>query len=501
MLANHAGPSTILWNEGDLRFRTERMDHGDSRAVNLVDVDADGWLDIVFTRRTGGMTWWRNRQAGEPGRFRREVLPGVARPAYAMAWGDLDADVDLDLVIGSYDASLLDDLGNEFLLKGGGGVTFYENRDGKFVPTSLESSAQAMAIALFDVDRDGRRDIVVGNDFAVPDYAWLRGSLPDEAPSGIRGESAWQRTSFETTSHSTMSLDAGDVDNDGVFELFSTDMMPIDDAPATVAAWDPLMAGMVDPADPADPQIMSNVLQVATGEAGYQNAARPRGVDATGWSWSAKFGDLDRDGLLDLYVVNGMIESTMMAHLPDHELVEANQAMRNVGDGFFRPAPQWQLGSTASGRGMSMADLDGDGDLDIVVNNLRAPAQLFENRLCGGQSLLVDLRWPGSANTHAIGAELTLKTSDATMTRDVRSGSGYLSGDPSRSHFGVPAGASTQSLEIRWPDGVLSTVRDLQPNTLLTVTREDTVRLSPDKSAAVRTLRTAPYEPSSPSKA
>ena len=150
--------------------------------------------------------------------------------------------------------------------------------------------------------------------------------------------------------------------------------------------------------------------------------------------------------------------------------------MRNVGNGFFRPAPEWQLGSTASGRGMSMADLDGDGDLDIVVNNLRQPAQLFENRLCGGQSLLVDLRWPGSANTHAIGAELTLKTSNGTMTRDVRSGSGYLSGDPSRTHFGVPAGASTQSLEIRWPDGVLATVRDLQLNTLLTVTREDTVR-------------------------
>lgn len=76
-----------------------------------------------------------------------------------------------------------------------------------------------------------------------------------------------------------MSLDAGDVDNDGLFELFSTDMMPIDDAPETVAAWDPLMADMVDPIDPADPQIMSNVLQVATGEAGDQNAARPRGVE------------------------------------------------------------------------------------------------------------------------------------------------------------------------------------------------------------------------------
>ena len=67
----------------------------------------------------------------------------------------------------------------------------------------------------FDIDRDGRRDIVVGNDFAVPDYAWLRSTLSGEAQSGLPGDSAWQRTSFETTSHSTMSLDAGDVDNDG----------------------------------------------------------------------------------------------------------------------------------------------------------------------------------------------------------------------------------------------------------------------------------------------
>ena len=82
VLANHAGPNTILWNEGGLRFRTERMDHGDSRAVTLFDVDADGRLDIVFTRRTGGMTWWQNQgQAGDPGRFRREVRPGAARPA------------------------------------------------------------------------------------------------------------------------------------------------------------------------------------------------------------------------------------------------------------------------------------------------------------------------------------------------------------------------------------------------------------------------------------
>ncbi len=462
VLGNHAGPNTILWNEGNLQFRTERMPHGDSRAVDLVDVDADGWLDIVFTRRTGAITFWRNNGGG---RFETQILPGIARPAYAQAWGDLDGDGDLDLVTGSYDASLLDDLGNEFLTGSGAGVFYYENQSGRFIPQLLKKPAQAMAIAFFDIDGDGHGDIVVGNDFLVPDYAWLWTALGT-------AQTGWRETSFETVSHSTMSLDAGDIDNDGGFELFSTDMMPYNEDPATMAAWDPLMADMLDPL-PGDPQIMSNVLQVRSDVAGYQDVARQRGVDATGWSWSAKFGDLDQDGLLDLYVVNGMAESTMLAHLPNHELVEENQALRNIGAGYFRPAPAWQLGSTAGGRGMSMDDLDGDGDLDIVVNNLRSPAQLFENRLCGGASLLVDLLWPDSQNTRAIGATVTLRTNAGAFSRDVRSGSGYLSGDSPRLHFGIPTVARLESLEIHWPDGALSSVTDIRPNSVVQVVRQN----------------------------
>ena len=460
VLANHAGPNTILWNLGGMAFRSERMAHGDSRAVSLVDVDGDGWLDIVFSRRTGGVSYWRSQgAAGQPGAFKLQVLPGVANPAYALAWGDLDHDNDLDLVAASYDASLLDDLGNEFLTNGGAGLWVYENRQGRFAPQPLARTSQAMAVALFDANLDGERDIVIGNDFAVPDYLWLW------------SEAGWQPSSFETTSHSTMSLDAGDIDNDGVFELFSSDMMPYRSDAATVAAWAPLMADMSDVAVPGDPQIMSNVLQVPTGIAGYQNAAHARGAGATGWTWSAKFGDLDQDGLLDLYAVNGMRESTMLAHLPNHELVEENQALRNVGAGQFRAAPQWGLGSTAGGRGMSMGDLDGDGDLDIVVNNLGQPAQLFENRLCSGAAVQVALDWPGSGNTRGLGAVVLLHTSAGTMSRDVRSGSGYLSGDPAQVHFGVPAIARIESVEIRWPDGQVSFVQPVQRQTQLTVTR------------------------------
>lgn len=470
VLGNDAGANSILWNDGGLSFRVQRMSHGDTRTVNLVDVDGDGWLDIVFTRRTGGLTYWRNTGDGQSERFVREPLPGVAHPAYAMAWADLDRDDDLDFVTGSYDAGLLSDLGNSFLLNKTGGVFVYENRDGRFRGASLAGSAQAMAIQLFDADRDGQQDIVVGNDFNVPDYLWLR-----------RGD-GWERSRFDATSHSTMSLDAGDIDNDGVPELFSSDMMPYDDSPATVAAWESMMASMVAPHLPGDPQIMSNVLQIYTGVTGYQNAARQRGLDATGWTWSAKFGDLDSDGLLDLYAVNGFIESTIFASLPDHELVEENQALRNLGDGRFRPQTAWRLNSIASGRGMSMADLDGDGDLDIAVNNLRAPAQLFENRLCGGDSVQVDLRWPDSGNSHAIGATVALHTDQGTFWRDVRSGSGYLSGDTSRLHFGIPRDAVLQRLEIHWPDGAVSYVLNPARDTLITVARVGEITTAPSRT-------------------
>jgi len=221
----------------------------------------------------------------------------------------------------------------------------------------------------------------------------------------------------------------------------------------------------------SDTPTTENVLQVPDANGRFRNQAYDRMLDATGWSWSSKFGDLDNDGFQDIYAVNGMIAEELFNHLPNDELVEENRALRNDGSGYFVPAPEWGLGSTASGRGMSIADLDGDGDLDIVVNNLQSPAQLFENRLCGGHGLEVDLFWPDSRNTRAIGARLVVDTSVGRLYRDVRAASGYLSGDAARIHFGVPTGATLRSLEIQWPDGNVSQIDDPQPQTLLNISR------------------------------
>ncbi len=488
--------SEILWNEGGLEFRPESLADRYTRGVATVDVDGDGWLDIVFTHRgLETLSYWRNQgdnllasataQLGssDPGgdlaiplarpsqapsygkRFVRSALSGVESYAYAMAWADLNGDGALDLVTGSYNTDLRQHGIDDPTQDQGAGVFLYTqdpSTPATFVALPLTAEAEALAVALIDLDADGRRDIWVGNDFDLPDRVWTQ-------PAGT-----WQLASpFAETSFSTMSIDWGDLANNGLLALFTTDMNPYDTSPSIMARWLPMLKA-TDARHQrfaGDRQQMVNTLQVPVSAGRWQNVSNRERVDATGWSWAGKLGDLDSDGYLDIYVVNGMIATNLFAHLPDGELVEENQAFRNQGDGSFQPAPAWQLGATTSGRGMMMADLDNDGDLDIVVNNLRQSAQLFENQLCGGQGLQVELAWPSSSNHYGVGAQLLLKTDKGTMQRDVRVTSGYLSGDPVRVHFGLGETVKLEGLLIRWPDGVSSVVEGIESQGLVTVVR------------------------------
>jgi hypothetical protein len=459
----------IFWNQGNLEFEEEKLDEKFPRGVAIVDVNGDGHLDMVFSHRgLRGVTYWRNQGLEVDGaRFVQDELTGVESYAYTMAWGDVNGDGLLDLVTGSYNVELIQN-GIPIPEKDErAGVFYYEQTSDGFISQRLILDSQSLSIALVDLDEDGQRDIWVANDFDLRDQIWLRHNQ------------RWDKAEpFQQTPHSTMSTDWGIIANDNRLALYSTDMMPYDHSAETMAAWMPVMEGMIGDMedmemhhDPADPQIMENVLQMPR-QGVWDNEAQRRGVEAAGWAWSAKFGDLDLDGFLDLYIVNGMIGINMFGHLPNHELVEENRAFRNQGNGVFALAIEWGLGAKESGRGMVMADLDMDGDLDIVINNLRGSAYLFENQLCSnGSGLEVDLSWPDSGNTRAIGAQLTLRTSMGAMVRDIRASGGYLSGDPARIHFGIPKGVSIQGLTITWPDGKTTDIDNFDAQTLLRVSR------------------------------
>ena len=173
-------------------------------------------------------------------------------------------------------------------------------------------------------------------------------------------------------------------------------MQPYREGADVDAAWAPIWNGQ-RPEQGDEVQLVANVLQVRAADGRYVNRAPERGLAATGWTWSVQFGDLDHDGLLDVYAVNGMI-GTVFEHLPAAELVEENQALRNTGAGGFVPVPEWGLGATEGGRGMAMADLDLDGDLDLVVNNVAAPAILCRS-VAAGRHRERAARWPISTWT------------------------------------------------------------------------------------------------------
>jgi hypothetical protein len=453
--------SEILWNDSrpgvaEPQFRDEPLPEANTRAALIVDVDADGRLDVVFTSRYGAPVLLRNRGARA---FERTPLLPNDHFAYTLSFADLNGDGALDIVGASYHAELEREGYTAREQEAHGGVYYYERVGDGYRAQKLAESAEALAIGLIDLNGDGRRDIWIGNDFDVHDQIWLRDG--DE----WRQRQDW----FAVTSHSTMSIDWADIDGDQA--LFTTDMNPSDTSPTNLARWLPMMEVTEQKLTANDPQLTANVLLRRAGAGAWRNEAAWRGIDASGWSWAGRFGDFDNDGVQDLYIVNGMIAVDLFRHLADGALVEENRAYRGAAGGRFETV-DWGLNATESGRGMLPVDIDRDGDLDIIVSNLRSSARLYENRLCSaGGGLIVELRWDGAANARAIGAQLELHTSQGVLRRDVRNMSGYLGGDAPEVHFGVPREAKIESLRIVWPDGAATQVADVDVGQVLRVER------------------------------
>ncbi len=470
VLPNLRGDLSVLWNDGTGGFERTVAADGRFRQALVADVSGDGRRDLVMVTGVGPPVVLTQPDVFTESVWSSGVLDNASVVGYSGSVGDMAGDGTLELVTSSYNAELTAARDPRVLRGDDTGVILYELEPGPTVSNGsstepgelLTEQSQGLVTAIADLDNDGRQDIYVGNDLGTPDKVWIN------SPSGPELVSPFAKSSL-----STMGMDIADVNNDGLTDMYTTDMAPLADEDPEL--WVPINAD-IEAATTDEVQKPRNVLQLGTGVPfnrgfgqGFDEQGRELGVHATGWSWSSLLGDLNNDGLTDVFVVNGMNAVGLFDPPFGPELVEPNQVFANTGEGF-EPRTDWGLNDSAGGRGAALADFDSDGDLDIVVNNLNTPSMLFDNQLCAGGAILVEPTWDGVANLDALGALVTVTYGDTTRVQQITATRGYLSTSATQAHFGLGEWTGEATVSIRWPDGI-ETSHEVDANQRLDVRR------------------------------
>ena len=527
---DHGGVA-LYANLGGERFVRQRLDlpglaEHPVMTLALVDLDNDGSLDL-FATTWGGGTWVAYNVDGDFPAGRAVRLPdtgGVS--AAAAAIDDLDLDGDLDIALGHWTVGFL--RGAETPVARSRNAWLRQSPDGFEVLPLPGPAGETLSMLVTDFDGDERPDLIVGNDFAVPD-TWLRG----DGSGGLTAVDRQQGLVPHTT-HFTMSVDAADLDNDLREEIFFANIargtgegfaaaMPdasetcdteserdrarcrgeatrhaavaqsmqrrdvrrclaleraddrrgcvlanvlfrasigrtrgeCDAIPPDATFWRGMCAEMFGEAATTDPDAAAkailqirrrNVLLRSTADGRYEDIAEAAGVHVTGWSWNARFADLDHDGWQDLYVANGYFL---------FEPRPSNVFLRNTGGlRFENRTRDFGLVDHRATSAYVYVDFDGDGDLDVVSAPVNGPVRVFRNRLGGPDrhAIIVELR-DDRGNRMGIGSRVVARAGDAAFMRAIRASGGFQSGEPARAHFGLGARTSVDELEVRWSTG------------------------------------------------
>lgn len=488
-----------------------------STGAVMADVDGDGDLDLLVNGIAAGTRLFLNDGKGQLSEIADSGLSRSATPM-SMALADIDGDGDLDLYCAHYsDMVALADPTIQVSVSQEGGVPrisqvngqpathprwlgrftvgpdgsvmelaeadgLYRNDGGgRFtsltqVPgTFLDDQGRPMdpprdwglGVQFRDLDGDRFPDLIVSNDNGSPDRFWIntgRGSFRAIAPEAIRHGS-----------RSSMGLDVADIDRDGRDDIFIVDMLARDHADRMRHAGRGGPGST--PPEPVEvrPVFNRNSLLLGRDGGNYVEAALMSGIAATDWSWCPAFIDVDLDGHEDLLITNGFDQDVLDQDAPEvfrrrkwtPEQVRRhrqfyprwrtpNAAFRNLGSGRFEPAAEaWGFAATEVSHGMALADLDDDGDLDVVVNAFNAPAQVYRNNASAPRAV-VRLRGRG-ANRQGVGSRILWTGGGLTQSQEILAGGRYLSGEPSERVFAaVAASGRKHSLEVRWRSGAVS---------------------------------------------
>lgn len=495
--------------------------------VSMADVNGDGLLDIYVCYSGKDAPESRKNELWiNQGNFRflnqAEEL-GLADPSNSTqgVFFDFDNDGDLDLFLLNHHIQVINEL--EFdaareVRHPFAGDKLYRNDSGKFTDISesarIKGSALGFGLAAIvsDINQDGWPDLLVTNDYIEPDYLYINngdGTFSDRITDH-----------FQHISNFSMGADITDVNNDGLPDVFTLDMLPEDNVrqkllygPENYEQYALMIKGGFFH------QNMRNMLQLNQGSGFFSEIGQMAGISNTDWSWSALFFDANNDGQKDLFVTNGYFRDytnrDFLKYKGDYYFKQAiakekadtlhlvtTMTSTPIHDYFFENKGEVKFQNISSSAGFgeknfssgaAYSDLDNDGDLDLVVNYLNETAGIFENKSNSGNWLQLELRGK-TGNQFGVGAKIKAYSQGKLFFLEQNPVRGFQSSGTYRLHIGLGNESQVDSLQIIWPDQSQSLLKSISANQLLKIEQAEAkaVKVDPIGSSPLLTKTLGP---------
>ena len=486
--------------------------------ANAVDINGDGKLDIYLCysgalppekRANQLFVNMGNNEAGIP-RFEEKAesyglaSTGFSNQSYFL---DYDKDGDIDMLLLNHNPKnlpLLTETGTAELFNKDNpekGLRLFNQTKGKFEDITLRSGingselSYGLGLSISDFNEDGWLDFYVSNDYSVPDFLYINnknGTFTNKL-----------ETSMGHTSQFSMGNDVADFNNDGHSDIYTLDMLPEDNhRQKLLLAPDNYTKFNLNVRSGFYYQYMRNMLQLNNGNGTFSEIGQLAGISNTDWSWSALFADYDNDGWKDIHVTNGYFRdytnldfiNYMNEYVQDKgrlqredvmEIIQkmpssnvVNYAFKNDSNGTFsNKTSAWGLDRSSNSNGAVYADLDNDGDLDLVVNNINQLAFVYRNEvesINDNHFLQIQLTGNGG-NTQGLGARVSVFYKGAIQTVEQNPARGYLSNVSYILHFGTGKADQIDSLVITWNSGSVQKLNNIKADQLLKLYEKEAI--------------------------